>query len=199
MKNITFATVSAFALALTACADDDPVEAPAADADLTTNADTMMDDAMPLGGDLSEDQQANYDSMDRQAVSDEYDANRGAMVGSSSESEATMSEADNSGAMDTSMSDESTPSMTLPSRSQMDFAFLDRNGDGMLSVAEYAIWAVRANPATPVENDEAKPYITPDQINEAGQTFFYFDEDGSTYLSPSEFTSARNSAMTPTA
>ena len=79
----------------------------------------------------------------------------------------------------------------------MDFAYLDRNSDGRLSVAEYAIWAVRANPNTPVANDQTKPYISTDQINEAGQTFFYFDEDGNSYLSNAEFTTARNSARTP--
>ena len=31
----------------------------------------------------------------------------------------------------------------------------------------------------------------------AGQTFFYFDEDGDSYLSPQEFQAARNSARTP--
>ena len=94
-------------------------------------------------------------------------------------------------------SSDSSNVAALPARSQMDFAYLDRNSDGQLSVAEYAIWAVPANPNTPVENDQTKPYISTDQINEAGKTFFYFDEDGNTYLSDGEFTAARNSARTP--
>ena len=79
----------------------------------------------------------------------------------------------------------------------MDFAYLDRNSDGKLSVAEYAIWAVPSNPNPPVSNDQTKPYITTAQINEAGQTFFYFDEDGDSYLSDGEFSAARDSSRTP--
>ncbi|MBL4896924.1 MAG: hypothetical protein JKY75_08700, partial [Erythrobacter sp.] len=40
-------------------------------------------------------------------------------------------------------------------------------------------------------------YITTAQINEAGQTFFYFDEDGDSYLSDGEFSAARDSSRTP--
>ena len=82
-------------------------------------------------------------------------------------------------------------------RSQMDFAYLDRNDDGELSVAEYAIWALPAEPLDPARNDARPPYLNQSQINEAGQTFFYFDRDGDSYLSQSEFQAARNSARTP--
>ena len=85
----------------------------------------------------------------------------------------------------------------LMPRSQMDFAFLDRNDDGELSVAEYAIWALPADPDDPARNDARPPYLNQSQINEAGETFFYFDEDGDSYLSQSEFQAARNSARTP--
>ena len=82
---------------------------------------------------------------------------------------------------------------SMPSRSQMTFSYLDRNDDGQLSVAEYAIWALPTNPNPPEPNDALGPHLTQDQINEAGQTFFYFDDDGDTYLSQEEFQDARNS------
>ena len=212
MKAFTILAVSTAALALTACSDqqdETPITQEAAD---DMDVVVMDEDAMPVGGELNETQQASYDAMDRQAVSDEYDTNRDTMMAESS------STSDNSGAMASSgtnssgndmsggnMSDDSmsgdsmgaSDPAPIPPRSQMDFAYLDRNSDGRLSVAEYAIWAVRANPNTPVENNQTKPYISTDQINEAGQTFFYFDEDGDSYLSDSEFTTARNSARTP--
>ena len=211
MKNFALIAVSATAIALAACSDNETVEDDATIADTDTNADMMADDAMPMGGDLSEDQQANYDAMDRQAVSDEYDANRDAMMSGDSTgggmsgsdsmsgdnmSDRDMSENDMSGD-DGMEGNDSAMSTSMPARSQMDFAYLDRNSDGQLSVAEYAIWAVPANPNTPVANDQTKPYISTDQINQAGQTFFYFDEDGDSYLSQGEFTTARNSARTP--
>ncbi|MCH2487176.1 MAG: hypothetical protein MK010_05475 [Erythrobacter sp.] len=239
MKAFTILAVSTAALALTACSDrqdETPITQEAAD---DMDVAVMDDDAMPVGGELNETQQASYDAMDRQAVSDEYDTNRDAMMAdnssatgnsgamTSNESSMAGSSSANTNSGSSSMNNSSTGGSTsgssnntsnsgnamqggsmadgssgsnvaaLPARSQMDFAYLDRNSDGRLSVAEYAIWAVRANPNTPVENDQTKPYISTDQINEAGQTFFYFDQDGNSYLSQSEFTSARNSARTP--
>lgn len=215
MKFSVLAAVSGAALALAACSDD-PNETPITqEAAPDMDAEVLAEDAMPVGGDLNETQQASYDAMDRQAVSDEYDTNRDSMMAESSSgsgnSETMASNADSmsgfSSEASTSTSGSSTDAMAdnsassdvaaLPARSQMDFAYLDRNSDGQLSVAEYAIWAVRANPNTPVANDQTKPYISTDQINEAGQTFFYFDEDGDSYLSNAEFTAARNSARTP--
>ena len=215
MKFSVLAAVSGAALALAACSDD-PNETPITqEAAPDMDAEVLADDAMPVGGDLNETQQASYDAMDRQAVSDEYDTNRDNMMAESSSgsgnSDAMASNTDgmsgSSSEASTSTSGSSTDAMAdnsassdvaaLPARSQMDFAYLDRNSDGQLSVAEYAIWAVRANPNTPVANDQTKPYISTDQINEAGQTFFYFDEDGDSYLSNAEFTAARNSARTP--
>ena len=217
MKKLAILAVSTAALALTACSDD-PNETPITqEAAPDMDAEVLADDAMPVGGDLNETQQASYDAMDRQAVSDEYDTNRDTMMAESASasgtSAGTASNSDSmSGSSDANSTSNSSTSNSndamadnsgssnvaaLPARSQMDFAYLDRNSDGQLSVAEYAIWAVRANPNTPVANDQTKPYISTDQINEAGQTFFYFDEDGNTYLSDGEFTAARNSARTP--
>ena len=152
--------------------------------------------------------------MDRQAVSDEYDTNiqamqNGSMNGSSmsgsdsdSMSDETMSE-DDAMSGGASMDDQSATSTSssssassMPARSEMSFSYLDRNGDGQLSVAEYAIWALPTNPAPPEPNDALAPHLTQDQINTAGQTFFYFDDDGDSYLSQEEFQTARNSGRT---
>ena len=226
-----FSAISGLAIALAAC---NPVDDGTTDPDVTADVEgdnaVVEDDAYPVGGELSTEQQASYDAMDREGVSREYDMNRDTMMqesmerstsgntggsdtmsGSASSSDGNASNSGNMASGDTgdSMSGDSNSGdrmsgnsssgnvINLPPRGQMDFAFLDRNSDGKLSVAEYAIWAVPANPTTPAPNDETKPYLTTQQINEAGNTFFYFDEDGSTYLSESEFTDARNSARTP--
>ncbi|MEW4447816.1 hypothetical protein [Qipengyuania sp. JC766] len=216
-----FSAISGLAIALAACNPvDDGTTDPEVTADVEGDNAVVEDDAYPVGGELSTEQQASYDAMDREGVSREYDMNRDTMMqesmersasgntggsdnmsGSASSSDGSASNSGNMASDDAgdSMSGNSSSGnvINLPPRGQMDFAFLDRNSDGKLSVAEYAIWAVPANPTTPAPNDETKPYLTTQQINEAGNTFFYFDEDGSTYLSESEFTDARNSARSP--
>ncbi len=184
MKKFTILAVSTAALALAACSDqqdETPITQEAAD---DMDVAVMDDDAM-----MAENSSAPSNS-------DAMGSNSDSMTGASSANTTSTSGGSTS---DDSMADSSDSSnvAALPARSQMDFAYLDRNSDGQLSVAEYAIWAVPANPNTPVENDQTKPYISTDQINEAGKTFFYFDEDGNTYLSDGEFTAARNSARTP--
>lgn len=216
MRKCLLASVAAAGLALSGCDSEDVENTPVDDVDEIVDAD---DEGYPVAGELSEDQQANMDSLDREAASREYDTNWSAMsdgaasAGANSGSGASSSNAGDAGAMDSSNSQSgsgeasnsagsaSTGSSSsveaLRPRSQMDFAFLDRNGDGKLSVAEYAIWAVRSNPREPKPNDNTRPYTSVDQINEAGETFFYFDADGDTYLSPQEFGAARASARTP--
>ncbi len=204
MKHLTILAASAaLALTLSACGEEPDNDATMADRD-TAMTDQATGDAMgtPMAGTLSTEQQTRFDAMDRQAVSDEYDRNSDAMraASGSGSMEGTTPSADATGTQGANAMDGSTSGQAsgdLRPRGQMDFAFLDRNGDGKLSVAEYAIWAVPADPDTPVANDEKKPYLTPEQINQAGQTFFYFDKDGDSYLSQSEFGEARNSAMTP--
>ncbi|WP_120075826.1 EF-hand domain-containing protein [Aurantiacibacter odishensis] len=218
MKKMLMATMaSAAVLGLAACGSEDVENTPVDDIDEIVDE----DEPYPVGGDLNEDQQANYDAMDRQAVSDEYDANMadmqsemnsgggmadgsmesgsmedGAMSGSGSMESDSMAEGDamSGGA---SMGDGSAMSASsgssMPARSAMDFSYLDRNDDGQLSVAEYAIWALPTDPVPPEPNDARGPHLTQDEINEAGQTFFYFDDDGDSYLSQEEFQDARNS------
>ena len=206
--------VSAAALSLAACDSEDVENTPIDDVDEIADNDAnqgMADDAYPMGGDLDADQQSRYDEMDRQAVSDEYDRNRdamdeemqagGGMADGSMAGQAeggTSADASDSGDMaDAGTSGNTGSASMMRPRGQMDFAFLDRNDDGELSVAEYAIWALPTDPSEPARNDAKAPYLTQSQINEAGQTFFYFDEDGDSYLSPQEFQAARNSARTP--
>jgi hypothetical protein len=214
------ALISTASLALAACDSEDVENTPVDDIDEIVDEDAnqgMGDDAYPVGGDLDTDQQSRYDEMDRQAVSDEYDRNRdtmneemqagGGMADGSMGDDAMAGQADGGTSADASdssgdMADAGTSGSTgsasmMRPRSRMDFAFLDRNDDGELSVAEYAIWALPTDPGEPARNDAKAPYLTQSQINEAGQTFFYFDEDGDSYLSQSEFQAARNSARTP--
>lgn len=207
--------VSAAALSLAACDSEDVENTPIDDVDEIADNDAnqgMGDDAYPIGGDLDTDQQSRYDEMDRQAVSDEYDRNRDAMneemqagggmadgsMAGQDDGGTSADASDSSGDMaDAGTSDSTGSASMMRPRGKMDFAFLDRNDDGELSVAEYAIWALPTDPSEPARNDAKAPYLTQSQINEAGQTFFYFDEDGDSYLSQSEFQAARNSARTP--
>ena len=210
--------ISTAALALAACGSEDVENTPVDDVDEIVDDDAnqgMGDDAYPVGGDLDTDQQSRFDAMDREAASAEYDRNRDAMMeemaaGGMSESSAAgqsaggmdentgdMADAGSSGTGGDAMTGSSDGAPMMMPRSRMDFAFLDRNDDGELSVAEYAIWALPTDPGEPARNDAKAPYLTQSQINEAGQTFFYFDEDGDSYLSQSEFQAARNSARTP--
>ncbi len=76
-------------------------------------------------------------------------------------------------------------------RENMTWGYLDRNDDGKLSVAEYAIWAIPLDPNAPKRNDETTPYLSAEQANKAADSFFYYDIDGDTYLDRREFTAAR--------
>jgi hypothetical protein len=83
------------------------------------------------------------------------------------------------------------PKTNMRMRGSMTFSYLDRNDDGKLSVAEYAVWAIPVDPNEPKPNDAIKPYVTPDQANKAADSFFYYDRDGDTYLDRTEFMRAR--------
>ena len=196
MRRLTLASFAPLAvLGLAACGGDAPEEEIAVD---LPEVPVEVSDAGPdTSVTLNEEQQARYDAVDWQAVSDEYDQNYRTMWDESGSSTSANQSGQSGSSMSANQSGTSGNGvMTMPPRGQMDFAFLDRNDDGKLSVAEYAIWAVGANPTTPAPNDETRPFMTQEQLNEAGQTFFHFDQDGSTYLSESEFQAARNSGRT---
>lgn len=69
------------------------------------------------------------------------------------------------------------------------FANLDRNGDGKLSIAEFAIYDL-ANINPRMKNgaeDEMRPYVSTEAINMAEDDFVRLDENGDYFLSPEEF------------
>lgn len=214
MKRLTLITmVSATAIGLAACDSEDVENTPIDDIDEIVDADSD-DEGWPVAGELDETSQANAEAADVAAVSDEYERNRNAILveaeeRASSQGAGSMDdEMTGEGNTDDRASNDASPGsdagmasgeggmVALPPRSQMTYSWLDRNNDGRLSVAEYAIWALPTDPTDFAANDEKRPYLTPAQINEAGQTFFYFDADGDTYLSQSEFQAARDSSKT---
>ena len=81
---------------------------------------------------------------------------------------------------------------SLPAPANMSFSDLDRNDDGKLSVAEWAIYAVGVDPTVKKgEDDQKPPYATADQLNRAADGFFAYDTDGDTYLQEGEFEQAK--------
>ncbi len=197
MKNtkLFFLPLSA-ALALGACGSDE-VEEEIKEDDEEVVGVVVTDDAFPVAGPLDADRQARMDTLDIEATTAEYDRNYAAIMAEAHSGvdmdSSSGSDSDTSGDMsDTAKA--TTASFTMPSRSEMSFGWLDRNDDGKLSVAEYAVWALPTNPMQPEPNDARPPFLTSEQINEAGRTFFYFDDDGSTYLSEDEFMDAQNSS-----
>ena len=73
----------------------------------------------------------------------------------------------------------------------MSFDQLDRNDDGKLSVAEFAVYSVGLDADAQKPNDQNKPYATDDQLNRAADGFFHFDTNGDSYLQPGEFAAAK--------
>lgn len=75
---------------------------------------------------------------------------------------------------------------------EFDFSTIDRNDDNRLSVAEYAIYALKdANPMKQKNKDDEKsPYFTAQQLNWAADSFFFYDDDSDSWLSESEFSDA---------
>ncbi len=198
MKTLkTTAILSTLALALAACGDDaeDPiVGSEMADAEANQ---TVEYDPMTRNYTLSEEAQARRDAFDADAFQTEYAGYRDEIV-----DEQVQTGADAAGDADAQMSDEDRAEMQAASqprdtatnmrlRENMTWGYLDRNDDNQLSVAEYAIWAIPLDPNAPARNDETAPYLTAEQANKAGDSFFYYDLDGDTYLDRREFTAAR--------
>ncbi len=216
MKRISL-LVAPSLLALAACGSEDVENTPVDDIDEIVDADTEYD---PMTRDytLTEDQQARRDALDSDATSAEYagyrdevraeqdteesmaaerDANRMASNGGSNTTSGSGNGAgaDSSGSTDASAGDDTMPTRdantNMRRRSEMTWSYLDRNDDGQLSVAEYAIWAIPLDPTEPEPNDARPPYVEQEEINKAADSFFYYDRDGDTYLDQREFTSAR--------
>lgn len=203
MKQIKpmLAAASGLALVLTlaACGDDNVEEADET-ATMTETETLAVVDVDPLARTytLTPEQQAARDAYDVEALQTEYrgyyDEIRASAgtTGTTSTTATAGSTADSGSTTSGSQQAGATASAGRMDRSSMDFSYLDRNGDGQLSVAEFAIWAVPVDPNAPKPNDETKPYLTADQANSAADAFFYYDQNGDTYLSQQEFDSARS-------
>lgn len=181
LNRTLFASVGGLGLALTlaACGDDtDQVEPLDTEVDAIAVADF---DPMTRDYTLNPEQQQARDAYDMDAMQEEYSGYReGTGEGSAGGEPAAGPDAAATEA-----------SSDMPERSEMTWEYLDRNDDGQLSVAEYAIWAVPVDPNEPKPNDQTKPFLTSDQANKAADSFFYYDRDGNTYLSQDEFRAAR--------
>lgn len=186
---------AALALGLAACAED-PVDEAVVVPEAEPVAVVDFDPLVPVYT-LTPEQQTARDAYDMDAMQTEYTGYRDAMAGGAEMSTGTDSSMNADAANDAeagamaSASPTGATTQAMPQRSAMDWSYLDRNSDGKLSVAEYAIWAVPVDPTEPKPNDETRPYLTSDQANKAADSFFFFDRDGDTYLSQDEFARAR--------
>lgn len=70
-----------------------------------------------------------------------------------------------------------------PGKAERDFGWLDRNEDGKLDVAEFALFELGAMTA-------GAPVLTEQQISEVASVFFLNDVDGDQLMSETEFASA---------
>lgn len=177
---------AAIALALTGCGDD-----AADDADMAAvEPDAVVIEYDPMTRDylLDEDAQTRRAEFDEDAFQEEYSGYRDDIVG---EQVTLTGSPDRTDAETQAAAQPRDANTNMRDRANMTWSYLDRNSDGQLSVAEYAIWAIPLDPAAPKRNDETQPYLTSDQANKAADSFFYYDQDGDTYLSQQEFSAAR--------
>jgi hypothetical protein len=199
MRNLktTLAAATGLALSLAACGND-PDNADTLDTDTgvtdTTMADSTVnsDEFNPLERDytLTAEAQERRAEFDMDEFNNEFREIHDGLAQSGS--------ATTSGGTTTTTSPGTTTTTGqmgsgsgMMDRSAMNWSYLDRNSDGRLSVAEYAIWAIPMDPTAPKPNDENAPYTTAEQANRAADSFFYYDADGDSYLSQIEFNNAR--------
>lgn len=201
MRNIkTLVAVSGLAMALAACGQDPETEVVVPEPMEDTDTVATTADVDPMGRDytLTQEAQERRSAFNVDDFNTEYTALQDENMSTSGMSGSTTTS--DSGQMAGNAGSDSSGTMAggssggLRDRSAMTWEFLDRNSDGQLSVAEYAVWAIPVDPNNPKPNDELKPYVTPEQANRAADSFFYYDQDGSTYLSQSEFMNARRGA-----
>ena len=194
--------LSTLALALVACGDD-VADDPVVGSEMADTETAMVDEYDPMTRDymLGDEAQTRRDAFDADAFRSEYRTYRDEVaaeqVEQADDGDAAQDMSEDEREEMTAASQERDTQTNMRLRQNMTWGYLDRNDDDQLSVAEYAIWALPTHPTEPARNDAKAPYLTQSQINEAGQTFFYFDEDGDSYLSQAEFQAARNSARTP--
>ena len=186
---LLLAASAGLAFALAACADDETeqVDVAAVEADQTALAEEY--DPMARDYTLDADAQERRSQFDEAAFQEEYRGYRDDIVGE--QVSLTGGGGDTTDAEAEAAAQPRDPATNMRSRQNMTWSYLDRNSDGQLSVGEYAIWAIPLDPTQPAPNDETQPFLTSDEANKAADSFFYYDQDGDTYLSQQEFSVAR--------
>lgn len=190
-------TLSNISVALLGCSAIAGLAACGEETETTTVADTQLVDPNPAPNMvLTPEQQARRDAMDMAAYQTEYqgyeEQDAAISVAANTDPASADKMMNEDARVKAGMSKDDMNKM-MKDPSSMSFAYLDRNSDNRLSVGEYAIYAVHANPArVDSPDDQVRPSITADEANEAADSFFYYDQDGDTYLSESEFMMAKN-------
>ena len=156
-----YAAPIALALALAACSGN-AQEAETAETPAEPVATPTASDPLEREYSLSEDQQAQRAEFDAAAFTEEYAGYR-EEIGAEAEA-------------------------GLPTRDDMNWDFLDRDDDGQLSTAEYALWAL----PLASETGEEAPEVTSEQTGKLADSFTYYDTDGDAEMSQREFTVARS-------
>ena len=151
--------------------------------------------------DLTPDQQARRDAVDMNAYRDEVkkyeDEDRkagGSADDSATSAQSNMSDSTDVGQAEGNMSASASGGSSMSSDSNPEnvtFEELDRNNDGKLSVAEFAIYSIGLDAGAKKANDQLRPYASDEQLNRAADGFFHFDTNGDTYLDPGEFAAAK--------
>lgn len=187
----TLALATGLALALAACGDNDAEEADVAAVETEPVAATEEFDPMTRDYELTGEAQTRRAGFDVDTFQSEYRGYRDEIAGSGESPSGSTPEAEATATGGTGQATTGSTGTGMPDRRSMSWSYLDRNSDGRLSVAEYAIWAIPLDPNAPKPNDQTKPYVTAEQANKAADSFFYYDTDGDSYLSQREFTTAR--------
>lgn len=195
--NMNICLAGATTLALAACSEPeepvvDPIEGEVETAAIVADFDPMTRD-YTLDGDAA----TRRDAFDETAFQEEYAGYRDEVASeqvnmgddANAANTGDMTEADRAEMEAASQPRDSTTNMRA--RENMTFAYLDRNDDNKLSVAEYAIWAIPVSPQHEAMNDQGQPELKADSINKAADSFFYYDRDGDTYLDSIELAAAR--------
>ena len=188
----------ALGLALAACGDAEE-DVVVEDTDLAANVTDDEYDPMTADYELSEDAATRRAEFDEAAFNTEYRRFRDDIAAESDTEDSMTREMDASREamgedareMDANTMPNRDGTTNMRSRREMTWSYLDRNDDGQLSVAEYAIWAIPLSPNNEAMNDQGEPELQSETINRAADSFFYYDQDGDSYLSQREFTSAR--------
>lgn len=207
-------------LALTACGGNDQRSADANMASANPITDNQMVPVAVAQPTLSAAQQQRRNALDSTAYEKQYrqlvdrmnssngvrtsgmttDGNAemaGGATGSGVSNTSAASNANGSGGTEGQTSNADTTTGHGAQARSMSFEQLDEDHNGKLSVAEFAVFATGLDPTAPKPNDQKMPYATADQLNTAADSFFYYDQNGDTYLQPDEFARAK-AAMTNT-